>query len=70
MDLLDIPTAQKPVHLVYFLSGILVYYHCAASGLLCVCETDGAWTAEGYRGNGVMERKKRNKPKRVGLKGV
>lgn len=60
MDLLDIPTAQKPVHLVYFLSGILVYYHCAAGGLLCVCETDGAWTAEGYRESGVMERKKRN----------
>lgn len=70
MDLLDIPTAQKPVHLVYFLSGILVYYHCAAGNLFCVCETDSAWTAEGYRGNGVMERKKRNKPKRVGLKGV
>ena len=55
---------------VYFLSGILVHYHCAAGDLLCVCETDSAWTAEGYRESGVMERKKRNKPKKVGLKDV
>lgn len=60
VDLLDIPTAQKFVHLVYLLSGLLVHYHCAAGGLLCVCETDGAWTAERYRESGVMERKKRN----------
>lgn len=70
VDLLDIPTAQKFVHLVYFLSGLLVHYHCAAGGLLCVCETDGAWTAEGYRESGVMERKKRKKKKRFWIKGV
>ena len=70
VDFLDIPTAQKFVHLVYFLSGLLVHYHCAAGGLLCICETDGAWTAEGYRESGVMERKKRKKKKRFWIKGV
>ena len=72
MDLLDIPTAQKLVHLVYFLSCLLVHYHCAAGGLLCVCETDGAWAVEGYRESGVMERKeeKEEKRKRVWIKGV
>lgn len=72
VDLLDIPTAQKLVHLVYFLSCLLVHYHCAAGGLLCVCETDGAWAVEGYRESGVMERKeeKEEKRKRVWIKGV
>ena len=60
VDLLDIPTAQKPVHLVYFLSGILVHYHCAAGDLLCVCETDGAWTAGRVPGKRRDGRKKRN----------
>ena len=60
VDLRNLPGSQIIESTVYFLSGILVHYHCAASGLLCVCETDGAWTAEGYRESGVMERKKRN----------
>ena len=61
VDLSGYSSAQKPVHLVYFLSGLLVHYHCAAGGL---CFVFVRRTVHGqlkrYRESGVMERKKRN----------
>ena len=38
VDFLDIPTAQKLVHLVYFLSGIVDRNDCDAGGMLLFCE--------------------------------
>ena len=46
MDLWTVSNTSITVFSVYFLSGIVDCNNRDAGDLLCVCETDGAWTAE------------------------